>query len=203
MSTQKRSQKSSYKQPTDISSNAGRLGHGGPCAQGRMSHPPTVANSLLASSRLCKCAVRGPLVSPMADARKRYCRTFGGCCSLRGSNPRPLAHKTSALTTELRERLLTFEIERKNIKRLIARHCRGPVAGHATPTSSCHTSGPRNAPIASPPSPTAPDPATPRQTHNRANRCWERNAIARTNPACVGWHPKIKECKRHTRRHVS
>ena len=105
-----------------------------------------------------KSVVRGPLVSPMADARKRYCRTFGGCCSLRGSNPRPLAHKTSALTTELRERLLTFEIKRKNINRLIARHCRGPVAGHATPTSSCHTSGPRNAPIASPPSPTAPQP---------------------------------------------
>ena len=102
-----------------LSSNAGRLGHGGPCAQGRMSHPPTVANSLLASSRLCKCVVRGPLVSPMADARKRYCRTFGGCCSLRGSNPRPLAHKTSALTTELRERLLTFEIKRKTLTVLL------------------------------------------------------------------------------------
>ena len=86
--------------------------HGGVLGDCAARGPRNGADNLARDVAAC----RAPACADLTDGHLRWLRAGAGksaackhdlsCYSLRGSSPRPMAHKTIALTTELREHLL-------------------------------------------------------------------------------------------------
>ena len=74
----------------------------------------------------------------------RECQVLAASkCSLRGSSPRPMAHKTIALTTELKEPDGLGQIYHLQVNELSGRACAAAAMGHSYSQGAAQCARPR------------------------------------------------------------